>query len=82
MNVPVHDFCLGGCELHMCFVDAVQTLFSASYHAVCNGAPSLNTVCMFVNYCINLQVIPEIAVDYVYIVRNIHNICSGSKTLG
>ena len=46
MNVEVNNFCHGGCELHMCFVDAVQTLFSASYLAVCNGVPSLKTVCM------------------------------------
>jgi hypothetical protein len=24
MNTPVHDFCHGGCELHVCFVDAVH----------------------------------------------------------
>jgi hypothetical protein len=55
MNVPVHDFCHGGCELHMCFVDAVQTLFYAIYLAVFNGIPSSNTVCMFVNYWIHLH---------------------------
>jgi len=54
MNTPVHDFCHGGCELHV-FCRCGTSLFAVCYLAVCNGVRSLKTFCMFVNYWITLH---------------------------